>query len=240
MLCYSKPKLLMVDDDDLFLSITKKYLEMNLGKQTAITTFKNDSEILEYINCNDSDYCSPLDIYKDYIKQHLSLNCALNELEKHRPILIIDQNLCSKLTGTEICKIARASNPNINVLLLTGEIDYKKATDLHNDHIIDYFFRKDETDLIKKITKAVSTIIVGRKEDFAFDGELGANEGVDMIFEADYRSNLSCLLDNINYSSYMITNQNGDIAVKDPHEKTYLYKQSDNRGIFKANGTSNI
>lgn len=240
MLCYSKPKLLMTDDDDSFLSITKKYLERYLSDDSLIETFASDAEIIRHIDKNNSDYYSTIDIYQDYLKNRLPLEETLKELELYHPILIIDQNLRGKLTGTDICKIAKDKNPNISIVLLTGEIDYKTATELHNDGIIDCFFRKDESDLIKNISTAITKIINERKKQFSFDGELSVNDNIDVMLEADYRANLTSLLSDIKYKSYIITNHDGDIAIKEANNKVRLFQQVNTQGTFKEHGTSNI
>lgn len=240
MLCYSKPMLLMVDDNDSFLSITKKYLERNLGNNSVISTFSNDKQITEFLEKNKSAYNSPKDLYHDYKSQFLNLDQLLTELENYSPILIIDHNLQSSLTGTEICKIAKSTNQAIKIILLTGEVDYKQATELHNHGIIDYFFKKDERDLISKISNIITTIINNRQKDFYFDGELHITDDVDIILEAEYKLSLNQLLKDINYMSYIITNNNGDIMLRDTHNKTFSFQKSDIKGMFKANGTSNI
>lgn len=230
----------MTDDDDSFLSITKKYLERYLGDDSLIETFASDAEIIEHLDKSNSEYYSTIDIYKDYLKNRLPLEETLHELELYHPILIIDQNLRGKLTGTDICKIAKDKNPNISIVLLTGEIDYKTATVLHNNGIIDCFFRKDEPDLIKKISTAITKIISQRKKQFSFDGELSVHDNVDVMLEADYRSSLTSLLSSKKFTSYIITNHNGDMAIKETNNKVRLFQPVNTQGTFKEHGTCNI
>ena len=240
MLCYSKPLLLMADDDDTFLSVTEKYLEKYLGEGVVIKTFSSDQDVIEYLDVNERDYFSNLDIYQEFLKKHLTLDKTLRELELYHPILLIDQNLRGTLTGTDICLLAKNKNPNISIILLTGEIDYQTATKLHNEGLIDSFFRKDESDLIKQLSTAISIIINQRKTHFLFDGELSVKDNIAIALDADYRVSLNALLSSHSYQSYMIMNKAGDLVIKERNNKVKLFNQFDTQGTFKEYVSSNI
>lgn len=231
---------MLTDDDDSFLSITKRYLEKYIGEDAIIETFMNDLDIIQYIERINSDYYSNLDIYQAYLNNHLTLEQALVEFELYRPILLIDQNLRGKFSGTDICKVSKDKYPNLSIILLTGEIDYITATQLHNENLIDYFFRKDETDLIKKLSSTILMIIEKRKKQFFFDGELSVNENLDILLDVEYRSHLGDLLSSYKYKSYMIINQSGDIAIQQRDNTIKLFQQFNNQGTFKEYGAGKI
>lgn len=233
MICYSTPRIFLLDDDLNILETISYYISKTFNKHFITICHNKRSEMIEKLNNISSTYISITDIYNDFIKNNLTLEEAFQQLKYFSPIFIVDHNLEEFQTGSEICEHIKKNHPFSHVLLLTGEVDYNDANELHNKKHIDFFIRKDNNEVLLKINEIISRVSDERKLLFNIDGEIGINHSLDVIYRRIYTKTLRSLTDMSHYESHIVLNENGDVAVNTLDGIIEIYKYYHNEGKFR-------
>lgn len=227
-ICYSKPTIILIDDDLEILCYLKDCIEAKYKKISPILTVSNADDALALIyEFERNTYNHASDIYLELTNKCIKLSEAFFLLKKFFPIFIIDQSLGNKITGKDIIEIVDNKLLMCNVAMLTSELSYEFANELHNSSVIDAFYRKDENNLTNKILNHLSQAIKKRESFFNFDGEVENFNELNIIYDLDYRASVTKLLEKEKWYSYFILNNKGDIALssEDNNYHIFRYKQ---------------
>ncbi len=235
MIAGAKPKILLLDDDAVFLNVLALYLKKRFNSSVHISKFTSAQSFICHIEehsylpeTQDSIVSSlfAVGISQEKIEQ------ALIDLASLPALLVIDHQLRGENTnGIEISKKVREIVPSSYIALLTAEVNVEQAVSLHNHDTINLFVRKDSEDplnflhqqLIKQIEK--SRINIDLEDIFGFS----------TVLEMDsYIVKRRELLDELDYQSFIITSKEGDIAVLEQNNKINHYTFSN--GVFYLNG----
>jgi FixJ family two-component response regulator len=240
MLCYSKQNVLLLDDDLQLLDTIKYYLNKNLFDQIHFESFNNSKSFFKHLEDKVSSCINISDVYLSVIENQCDIYSALDEIENFAPILIADHNLGESKKGSDLCEHVKQYYSNISIFLLTGELDYESANELHNKKIIDFFIKKDKSNLISCIVENINSVINNRKKLFNFDGELKINSGIDILYKHLYIKKLKEMLQNIQYRSYMVMNESGSVVIRNYEGNVFLYNYNNSDGQFIKNESSNF
>lgn len=239
MICYSRPRVFLLDDDSNILETISYYIGKTFNSRFVTVCHNKRSDMIGALSKIGSTYISVADIYNDFIKKNLTLEQTFQQLKYFSPIFIVDHNLGEIVTGSEICEYIKANHQLSYALLLTGEVSYDAANELHNRKYIDFFIRKDNNEVLLKINEIISKVYADRELLFNIDGEVEVNHGLDIMFRRLYTKHLCALKNLAGYDSHVVLNEDGDVAVNTSNGTIDIYIYCHNEGTFRKDESYN-
>lgn len=235
MLAFVKPKIILLDDDLLFLDVIDFYFKEQSRDSVFIKTFSRSNEFLAYLQ----DFCflpdSPYEIlttfYSSEMNEDFAIQC-LNDLSQTSAIIVLDQELRGEnVTGIDISAKVRKYYPNSYISMLTSNIPSSTAIQLHNNHNIDLFIDKKDTDAIINLYNYLSQQISMMNQQYKLDPfDIFRDYH---IFEDDqFIKNKNNFLLNQNPTAYITINNRGDIALMNKDMQISFWKHDLNEYNF--------
>ncbi|TDS17083.1 response regulator receiver domain-containing protein [Maribacter caenipelagi] len=106
----TKPNILLVDDDELYLYIMEKTIHQ-LSKELVVSTFTDGEQAVEYISkCTEEKVELPEVIFLDINMPFLDGWGFLNEFKKLKPKIISNINIYMVSSSMRDSDVIRASN----------------------------------------------------------------------------------------------------------------------------------
>ena len=152
-----------------------------------------------------SFYTSPKD-------KHNSLK-TLNDLANLSAIVVIDQELRGEdIKGIDISTKLKEYYPASYISMLTSNVTNNTAIELHNNHHIDLFVDKKDSNAIHSLYTYLFNHINGLKKEYEIDS-LDVFENAGNLTDTEYQLNKRNLIENNNPLSFLTLNEQGDIAI---------------------------
>lgn len=235
MLAFVKPKIILLDDDQSLLDVIGFYFKEQFGDSVFITTFSRSNEFLAYLQ----DFCflpdSPHEIltsfYNSEMNEDFAIQC-LNDLFQTSAIVVLDQELRDEnVTGIDISAKIREYYPNSYISMLTSNVPSSTAIQLHNNHNIDLFVDKKDTDAIINLYNYLSQQVSIMNQQYKLEPfEVFSNCH---RFEDDqfikHRDNFLLIQNPV---AYITINNRGDIALMNKDMQTSFWKHEPNEYNF--------
>ncbi len=208
---------------------------------------KNINELLIFVVDDDK-------LYNKFISHHLSLNPdnvvenyfngkdLLKSIFKNPSVVILDYNL-PEINGDEILQKIKAYNPDINVIIVSGQEDISTAINLLKSGASDYLVKNDETkERLWASIKNIRDKILLKNEIQELKQELQThyNFSESMIGSSNAMKNVFATLEkacksNINTSIYGETGTGKEVIAKTIH-----YNSQRKKGKFVAVNVASI
>jgi len=159
-LCQHPTTVVFVDDNIDYL----KHLFTCYNEVLPCLTFDNSREALYFLNenYNHTSFISrnmvhPEDGELNKLSSNIDIanlrnEVLLSERFEEIAVLVIDYTMPA-INGIELCKLIK--NPNIRVILLTGDADYDIAIKEFNNGNIDKYFKKTTPNLMDELLQAI-------------------------------------------------------------------------------------
>lgn len=216
MLAFAKPQIVMLDDDYTLLDVMEYYFIEKFQNTVLVKAFLKSNDFLAYIekNCYLSEPPSVIlnTFYSSKINQDSIAN-TLQDLTQLSAIIVLDQELRGeKITGSELSTTLREYYPASYISMLTSNIPNKKAIELHNNHNIDLFVDKSDTDAIPILYQYLSGHLEKIKKDYLLDS-IDLFENVGNLNNEEYLLHKKTLMEKYNPRCFLTLNENGDIAM---------------------------
>jgi len=238
LIAQSKPKILLLDDDSAFLDVANYYLEKKICNSAIITKFTSSNSFFQHIQ----DHCylpeTPKDIIQTFYaneKTQVNIEQTLKDLSELPAILIIDHHLRNETTnGVELSQKIREFFPCNFIILLTSQVDTKKATNLHNNEIIDLFVRKDDASPMDYVYTHITRLVTKLKTECYLSPEDVFGDK-NILEDEIYVTKRDELLNDISYKSYLTISESGNIAVLNINNQINYYTYSYSKKVFSLN-----
>ncbi|MCC5792134.1 MAG: hypothetical protein JJT82_05935 [Legionellaceae bacterium] len=235
MLAYIKPKIILLDDDQSLLAVIHYYFTEQFKDSVIVRTFSKSKDFLRHLEkfCYLPD--SPLEIihsfYEGDINKAVILK-TLKDLSELSAIIVLDQELRGEgITGIDISTTIREYFPSSYVSMLTSNVPKSKAIQLHNNHNIDLFVDKKDSDAIHKLYTFLSKHIETNASQYRIDPIDIFPNSVNIESEV-YSLCRQTFLKQKNPTTFLTLNENGDIAILQDNKQTSFWKYISNENKF--------
>jgi len=237
VIAYIKPKIILLDDDQPLLEVIHYYFTEQFENHVDLISFSNSNDFLSYIE----KYCyltdSPLEIISSFYEGNRSRGAAektLKDLSVLSATIVLDHELREeKITGIELSNQIRQYYPSSFISMLTSNVHSDEAIKLHNNHDIDVFVDKKNTDAIHILYTFLSKHIKEQENSFMLDSTDIFNN-TDILNSIDYTEQKNLLLENIAPISFLTLNENGDIAILNKSSHVYFWRYTPSEKRFVA------
>ncbi len=194
--CFYPTTVVLIDDNHNYLISLRSILDK---QRATYKLFDKPDRALKYLT---EDYQPDLFTKRsiehpeetDWEQRQINVNVLNIHHEIYNPhrfeqvsVIVIDQEMPG-VKGLDICRKLRAKHSPIKILMLTGEVDDKKAIQAFNDNIIDKFITKN----IDNFQEVLNTAIDELKQ--AYFNDLSAII-VDSLTQNPEHPPLACLED---------------------------------------------
>lgn len=225
-LIYHPTTVVMIDDDKEFLDTITGHLP---SEKALFNCFNDPEEALQYINERSADNVLSGITATDSIKVgaqdvHIDINKVYEIVyNPHRfnniSVAIVDYAMPG-MNGIEFCQ--KIKNKNIKKILLTGVANETLAIEAFNQGIIDYFIKKNDSNLISHLNQTILDMAMNYFCDISepFTSSAYFNFLERTVFEAEeYVQLFHDTLTNFNatefyildsFGSYIFINNKGD------------------------------
>ncbi|MFC3909052.1 hypothetical protein ACFORL_08195 [Legionella dresdenensis] len=216
MLAYTKPKIVLLDDDRSLLDVVHYYLNEKFQAEVKVEAFSKSYDFISYIEENCYLPETPTEILGSFYANPINkteIIKTLKDLSVLPGILVLDQELRGEdVTGIDLSATIREYFPTSFICMLTSNVPDHTAIKLHNNHNIDLFVDKKDTDAIHNLYLYLSKHIDSLKMKYPIDpidifGKTGNLES------SLYIQNRKTLLENSNPLCFLTLNENGDMAI---------------------------
>lgn len=227
VLAYAKPKIIILDDDYSLLEVIYYYFNEKFKNTVLIKVFSKSYDFIEYIQ----DYCylpdRPYELINSFYNNARTKEQAvqvLKDLSELSATLVLDHELRGEIiTGIELSKQIREYYPSSYISLLTSNISDSKAIELHNNHSIDLFVDKKDTNTIHDLYVYLSKHLDDLQKECILDTmDLFKTSGI--LDDADYVSNKRKLLEINSPLAYLTLSERGDIALMDQNNRIVFWQ----------------
>ncbi|MFO1259124.1 MAG: hypothetical protein U1E78_12035 [Gammaproteobacteria bacterium] len=232
----AKAKILILDDDPVFLDVTARYINQRFNDSAIISKFSNSSSLIEHIQ----NHCylpeSPQDLIRSFYDNEITpdrVAQTLQELSELPAILIIDYTLTNeKLSGIDVVTKIREYYPCLFVVLLTGHVDMHDALSLHNNEVIDLFITKENVNALDDLCDYLHKKLNNFKKESHFETD-EAFKSLEVLDSKHYLQSRESLLNNLPYKAYLTLCSSGKIAVLKEANQINIYQYQN--GVFQLN-----
>lgn len=216
MLAFAKPQIVMLDDDYTLLDVMEYYFAEQFQNTVLIKAFLKSGDFLTFIeeNCYLPETPSTVlnAFYSNTITQD-TIAKTLHDLTKLSAIIVLDQELRGeKITGIELSTTLREYYPTSYISMLTSTIPNNKAIELHNNHNIDLFVDKSNTDAIPNLYQYLMKYLDRLHKDYLFDS-IDLFENAENLNNEEYLLHKKTLMEKNNPRCFLTLNGNGDLAM---------------------------
>ena len=225
MLAYVKPRIILLDDDASLLEVIHYYFNEKFDDTVEVKIFTKSYDLMNYIqeNCYLSE--SPAEILDSFYtsdKNKESIIKTLKDLSVLSATLVVDHELRGEeITGIELSNELREYFPTSYICMLTSNVPNDQAIKLHNNHNIDLFVDKKNTDAIHNLYTYLSKHINIQKNSYIIDAA-DIFDNTNILDSQEYINQKIIFLEKNNPFSYLTLNENGDIAlIKNNHSISF-------------------
>lgn len=216
MLAFIKPKIILLDDDQSLLDVIHYYFNEQFKNTVKLTMFSKSCDFLSHLEQHCYLLESPLEIINSFYENEINkeqIIKALKDLSVLSAIIVLDQELRGEVvTGIEISATIREYFPSSYITMLTSNVPNSKAIQLHNDHNIDLFIDKKDTDAIHNLYNYLYKHIETSNSQYTLDPSDVFSQIINL--ESDqYTTAKHQFLKKINPSCFLTLNGNGDMAI---------------------------
>ncbi|MDI9818517.1 MULTISPECIES: hypothetical protein [unclassified Legionella] len=237
MLTYIKPKIILLDDDQSLLDVIHYYFTEQFKDSVIVKTFSKSKDCLTYLE----KYCylpdSPMEILYSFYESDMNkalITKTLKDLSELSAIIVLDQELRGEsITGIDISATIREYFPASYISMLTSNVSNSRAIQLHNNHNIDLFIDKKDTDAIHNLYTYLAEHIDTNNNQYALDSiDIFPNSTI--IESNPYVLCKKALLKQQNPLAFLTLNANGDIAISQDNEQVSFWQYNSKENNFIA------
>lgn len=235
MLAYTKPKIVILDDDCSLLDVMEYYFTERFQNTVLLKAFSKCQDFLSYIEeeCYLSE--TPSDILNSFYASTRDKKCiskTLTDLSELSAIIVLDQELRGEnIKGVDLSATLREYYPSSYISMLTSNIPQNTAIELHNNHHIDLFVDKKNDNAIHKLYHYLSNHINTSKNDYLIDFiDVFGNFGD--LDHTDYQLNKNILIEKSNPLCYLTLNEQGNVAIMHENKRVSYWQYSPNTKQF--------
>ncbi|MGA9315229.1 MAG: hypothetical protein WBV77_11430 [Solirubrobacteraceae bacterium] len=235
MLAYTKPKIVILDDDPALLDVMNYYFTKQFQNTVLLKVFSKSQDFTLYIE----EHCylpeSPSDILNVFYADTINKECiskTLKDLSELSAIIILDQELRGEeITGIDLSVTIREYFPASYISMLTSNVPNNKAIELHNNHNIDLFVDKKELNAIHNLYTYLAKYLDMMKNDYMIDS-LDIFEQAGNLDSKEYLFNKNILIEKNNPSCFLTLNEHGDIAMMQENKHISYWQFNPNTKQF--------
>jgi len=237
VLAFIKPKIILLDDDQSLLDVIHYYFTDKFKHSVKVITFSKSKDFLSYLE----KYCylpeSPLEIINSFYENDIDkeqIIKTLKDLSELSAIIVLDQELRGEgVTGIEISAKIREYFPSSYISMLTSNVPNNRAIQLHNNHDIDLFVNKKDTDAIHNLYAYLSKHVDIIHKQYTLDPVDIFSKSI-ILENIDYILCRDQFLENIELTCYLTLSGNGDIAIMSDNGLISFWHYDSNENNFIA------
>lgn len=240
MLADVKRTIILLDDNNGFLTTMTMYLQAYLGDKATILPFSQQTDMVARVKNHHYLVDSANDIIHEFYRQNDPdenyIKSSLIALSELAPIIIIDHELENQAdNGVGVSRRLKEYFPSCRIAMLTGKLDNKMAVDLHNEEIIDMFINKGADHACEQLLAFIHRNLESWQIDEPTYPETLFSLYTAILEDSNYRKAKEKILSQINYLAYLTTSALGELAILGNDKYIYTLKYDQQTKEFVKN-----